>query len=190
MKPLCKKEKEKQTIIELLLTNFQHCSYSNTVAISNREVAEKTAENTDTPKEEYSKCSSINNINSNNNNTILSKEVNNVRLNKSKENLSDSFNLNSSKSFEKLITVDKKASHDDKNAQETTEPGIKDTDQIYNTDDLVNSTTSQSLVSSALKEKNHAEEKKQKENVFIIGDSMVKNVHAFKLTGMVDHNAS
>ena len=99
----------------------------------------------------------------------------------------DSFNLNSSKSFEKQITVDKKVSHDDKKAQEITEPGIKDTDQIYNTDDLVNSTTSQSLVSSALKEKNHAEEKKQKENIFIIGDSMVKNVNAFKLADMVDH---
>ena len=64
------------------------------------------------------------------------------------------------------------------NAQETTEPGIKDTDQIYNTDKLVNS-----FVSSDLKEKNHAEEKKQKENVFTIGD---KNVNAFKLTVMVD----
>ena len=66
---------------------------------------------------------------------------------------SDSFNLNSSKSFEKQITVDKKASHDDKNAQEIIKPGIKDTDQTYNTDDLVNSTTSKSLVSPALKEK-------------------------------------
>ena len=65
-------------------------------------------------------------------------------------------------------------------------PDIKDTEQIYNTDDLVNSTTSQSLVNSALKEKNYAEEKKQKENVFIIEDSMVQNVNAFKLTGMVD----
>ena len=86
-------------------------------------------------------------------NKEVNKEVNNVPLNKSKENLSDSFNLNSSKSFEKEITIDKKASHDDKNAQETTEPGMKDTDQIYNTDDLVNSTSSQSLVSSVLKEK-------------------------------------
>ena len=179
--------KEKQTIIELLLTNFQHRLYSNTVAISNHEVAEKIAENIDASKGDYSKCSSINNINPNNDNTMLSKKVNNVPLNKSKENLSNSFNLNSSKSFEKQITVDKKASHDDKNAQESTEPGIKDTDQIYNTNDLVNSTTSQSLVSSALKEKNHAEEKKQKENVFIIGDSMVKNVNAFKLAGMFDH---
>ena len=67
----------------------------------------------------------------------------------------------------------------DKNAQEITKPSIKDTDQIYNTDDLVNSTTSQSLLSPALKETNHAGEKKQKENFFIIGDSMVKNVNAF-----------
>ena len=144
--------KEKQTIIELLSTNFKHRSYSNTVAISNHDVAEKIAENIDTLKGEYSKCSLINNINLNNDNK-LSKEVNNVPLNKSKENLSDSFNLNSSKSFEKQITVDKKASHDDKNAQEIIKPGIKDTDQTYNTDDLVNSTTSQSLVSPALKEK-------------------------------------
>ena len=64
---------EKQTIIELQLTNFRHHSYSNTVAISNHEVAEKIAENIDTPKGEYSKCSSINNINPNNDNTILSK---------------------------------------------------------------------------------------------------------------------
>ena len=42
--------KEKQTVIELLLTNFQHRSYSNTVAISNHEVAETIADNTDTPK--------------------------------------------------------------------------------------------------------------------------------------------
>ena len=75
----------------------------------------------------------------------------------------------------------------DKNAQEITKPSVKDTDQIYNTDDLVNSTTSQSLLSPALKETNHAEEKKQKENFFIIGDSMVKNVNAFKLTGIVNH---
>ena len=88
-------------------------------------MVEKIAENIDTLKEEYSKCSSINNINLNNDNTILRKEFNNVPLNKSKENLSNSFNLNSSKSFEKQITVDKKASHDDKNAQEVTEPGIK-----------------------------------------------------------------
>ena len=46
--------KEKQIIIELLLTNFQHCSYSNTIAVSNHE---KIAENIDTPKVEYSKCS-------------------------------------------------------------------------------------------------------------------------------------
>ena len=148
-----RQSKEKQTIIELLLTNFKHRSYSNTVAISNHKVAEKIAENIDTPKGEYSKCSLINNINLNNDNTILSKEVDNVPLNKSKENLSDSFNLNSSKSFEKQITVDKKASHDDKNAQEIMESGIKDADQTYNTDDLVNSTTSQSLVGPALKEK-------------------------------------
>ena len=64
---------EKQTIIELLLTNFRHRSYSNTVAISNHEEAEKIAENIDTPKGEYSKCSSINNINPNNDSTILSK---------------------------------------------------------------------------------------------------------------------
>ena len=83
----------------------------------------------------------------------------------------------------KLLLI-KKASHDDKNAQEITEPGIKDTDQIYNTDDLVNSTTSKNLVSPVLKEKNHVEEKKQKENVF-----MVKNVNTFKLTGMVDHRS-
>ena len=44
--------KEKQTIIELLLTNLQHCSYSNTTAISNHEVAEKIAENIDTLKAE------------------------------------------------------------------------------------------------------------------------------------------
>ena len=148
--------KEKQAIIELLLTNFQHRTYSNAVAISNHEVVEKIAENIDTPKGECSKCSSINNINLHNDNTILSKEVNNVPLNKSKENLSDSFNLNSSKSFEKQITVDKKASHDAKNAQEITERGVKDTDQIYSTDDLVNSVASQSF-----KRKNHAEEKKQ-----------------------------
>ena len=90
--------KEKQIIFELLLTNFQHCSYSNTIAVSNHE---KIAENIDTPKVEYSKCSSINNINLNNDNTILSKEVNNVPLNKSKENLWDNFNLNSLKSFKK-----------------------------------------------------------------------------------------
>ena len=88
----------------------------------------------------------------------------------------------------KLLLI-KKASHDDKNAQEITEPGVKDTDQIYNTDDLVNSTTSKNLVSPVLKEKNYAEEKKQKENVFMIGDSMVKNVNAFKLAGMVDHRS-
>ena len=134
--------KEKQTITELLLTNFEQSSYSKTVVISNHEVTEKIAENIDTPKEEYTKCSSINNINLNNNNTIVSKEINNVPFNQSKENLSDSFNLNSSKSFGKQITVYKKASHDDKNAQEITEPGIKDTDQIYNTDDLINRTTS------------------------------------------------
>ena len=89
--------KEKQTIIELLLTNFEQSSYCNTVVISNHEVTEKIAENIDTPKEEYTKCSSINNINLNNNNTIVSKEINNVPFNQSKENLSDSFNLNSSK---------------------------------------------------------------------------------------------
>ena len=71
-------------------------------------------------------------------------------------NVPDSFNANSSKSFEKQITVDKKASHDAKNAQEITERGVKDTDQIYSTDDLVNSAASQSF-----KRKNHAEEKKQ-----------------------------
>ena len=72
--------KEKQTIIELLSTNFKHRSYSNTVAISNHEVTEKIAENIDTLKGEYSKCSLINNINLNNDNK-LSKEVNNVPLN-------------------------------------------------------------------------------------------------------------
>lgn len=70
-------------------------------------MAEKIAETIFTPKEKYSKCSSISNINLNNYNTILSKEVNNVSLNKSKVNLTDSFNLNSSKSFEKKITADK-----------------------------------------------------------------------------------
>ena len=80
-------------------------------------MAEKIAENIDTLKGENSKWSSNNNINLNTDNTILSKEVNNVPLNKSKENLSDSFNLNSSKSFEKQVTVDKNASHDDKSAQ-------------------------------------------------------------------------
>ena len=145
--------KEKQTIIELLLTNFQHRSYSNNAATSNHEVADEIAENIDISKGEYGKCSSINNINLTNDNTVLSKEVNNVPLNKSKENLLETFNLNSSKPFKKQITVDEKASHDDKNVQEITEPGMKDTDQIYNTDVLVNSTTSQSLVSPAWKEK-------------------------------------
>ena len=56
--------KGKQTTSELLLTNFQHRSYSNIVAISNHEVAEKI----DTPKEEYCKRSSINHINLNNDN--------------------------------------------------------------------------------------------------------------------------
>ena len=83
-------------------------------------------------------------------------------------NVPDSFNANSSKSFEKQITVDKKASHDDKNAQEITKPRIKDIDQIYKTADLVNSTTSQSLVSLAFREKkNHAEEKKNKIKMFL-----------------------
>ena len=50
--------KGKQTTSELLLTNFQHRSYSN------HEVAEKI----DTPKEEYCKRSSINHINLNNDN--------------------------------------------------------------------------------------------------------------------------
>ena len=89
--------KEKETIIELLLTNFQHRSYSNIVAIINHEVAEKIAENFGTPKGEYSKCSLIKNINLSNDNTILSKEVNNIPLNKSTENPSDNFNLNSSR---------------------------------------------------------------------------------------------
>ena len=57
----------------------------------------KIAENFGTPKGEYSKCSLIKNINLSNDNTILSKEVNNVPLNKSTENLSDNFNLKSSK---------------------------------------------------------------------------------------------
>ena len=70
-------------------------------------MAEKIAETIFTPREKCSKCSSISNINLNNYNTILSKEVNNVSLNKSKVNLTDSFNLNSSKSFEKKITADK-----------------------------------------------------------------------------------
>ena len=87
----------------------------------------------------------------NNDNTILSKEVINVPLNKSEENLWDNFNLNSLKSFKKQNTVDKKVSHDDKNAHKVTEHGIKDIDLIYNTDDLANSTTSQSLVSPPLK---------------------------------------
>ena len=54
----------------------------------------------------------------------------------------------------------------DKNAQEITKPSIKDTDQIYNTDDLVNSTTSQSLLSPALKETNHAG-KRNKKKIFL-----------------------